>query len=215
VSWAPPPATAVCLPDRQTLTAVIRRADDDPRLAQQSRVSSQPGPSTGPPTAAAAAAGWLAGFSSGFDWDAPPFKLVPRPDAPVSIPDVEVFGLPVPGPGLLAVVAVGVFFGFRACLAAAALGELFFAHGLCRSPSVGLCELQLQQTTAALLLHQAGSWSQTVDSNDDTHPLPEATNPSDCAHLCCCGSRVRLPAHICGDWHRSSSSDRTKSRAPD
>lgn len=65
-----------------------------------------------------------AGFSSGFDFSAPAAKVVPRPDAPGGIPDVEVFALRVPGVGLLGVAAAGAFFGLRGLLAAAVLGAL-------------------------------------------------------------------------------------------
>lgn len=65
-----------------------------------------------------------AGFSSGFDLSAPAVKVVPRPDAPGGIPDVEVFALRVPGVGLLGVAAAGAFFGLRGLLAAAVLGAL-------------------------------------------------------------------------------------------
>ena len=75
------------------------------------------------PTAPSTAAGVGAGFSSGFDWNAPPVKVVPRPDAAGGIPDVELFGLRVPGMGLVGVAAAGAFFGLKGLLAAAVLGE--------------------------------------------------------------------------------------------
>lgn len=71
----------------------------------------------------------IAGFSSGLDFSAPAVKLVPRPDAPGGIPDVELFALRVPGIGLLGVAAAGAFFGLRGLLAAACLGEQWPRRG--------------------------------------------------------------------------------------
>lgn len=77
------------------------------------------------PAAAAAATGGglLPGFDHGFDFNAPPVKVVQRPDGPGGIPDVELYGLSIPGVGLLGVAAAGAFFGLKGMLAAAVLGE--------------------------------------------------------------------------------------------
>lgn len=64
-----------------------------------------------------------AGFSIGFDWSAPAFKTVPRADAMGGIPDVELYGLRVPGVGLVGVAAAGAMWGLRGLLAAAVLGR--------------------------------------------------------------------------------------------
>ncbi len=65
----------------------------------------------------------MAGFDSGLDFSAPAVKMVPRPDAPGGIPEVEIFALRVPGVGLLGVAAAGAFFGLKGLLSAAILGE--------------------------------------------------------------------------------------------
>lgn len=65
----------------------------------------------------------VAGFDTGFDFNAPAVKMIPRPDAPGGIPDVELFALRVPGIGLLGVAGAGMFFGLRGLLVAAVLGE--------------------------------------------------------------------------------------------
>lgn len=58
----------------------------------------------------------------GFDWSAPPFKAIPNEFGSM-LPDVEIYGLKVPGVGLVAVAALGMFFGWRGLLGGLIFGE--------------------------------------------------------------------------------------------
>jgi hypothetical protein len=112
--------TSLILSSRPAVGFVLLSRSHTARPAPQPQGPGRPGPQ-----AAAGAAGGLmpAGFSSGFDWSAPAFKAVPRADAAGGLPDVELYGLRVPGVGLVGVAAAGAMFGLKGLLAAAVLGE--------------------------------------------------------------------------------------------
>ncbi|WIA29119.1 hypothetical protein OEZ86_011630 [Tetradesmus obliquus] len=110
--------------------------DDDPRLQARQRPSaSRPLPveqqhagftqfsARGPPPASQQAAP-----VGGFDWSAPPFKAIPNEFGSM-LPDVEIYGLKVPGVGLVAVAALGMFFGWRGLLGGLIFGYLYLTYG--------------------------------------------------------------------------------------
>ncbi|KAF6266690.1 hypothetical protein COO60DRAFT_1473124 [Scenedesmus sp. NREL 46B-D3] len=66
--------------------------------------------------------------AGGLDWSAPPFKAIPNEYGSM-LPDVELYGLRVPGVGLVAVAALGMFFGWRGLLGGLIFGYLYLTYG--------------------------------------------------------------------------------------
>lgn len=113
--------------------------------------------------------------AGGLDWSAPPFKAIPNEYGSM-LPDVELYGLRVPGVGLVAVAALGMFFGWRGLLGGLIFGEGYtwkrhthrahiiclyihcIAGSMCIDAGAALQQVQLRRLQ--LHLHsQWGAWS--------------------------------------------------------
>jgi hypothetical protein len=95
-------------------------ADDDPRVASQTRATAVGG--AGAPHTQGAAT------TTGFDLRQPALRLAPNPAAPGGLPDVVVFGVSAPGAGVLALAGLGVLAGWRAALLGGILGAVWLLN---------------------------------------------------------------------------------------